>query len=117
MMISAHPLGTPVAANVPSLALARSSVTVLVNTSRMPSLGSIALSSLTDDAHSGSARRARVKIPVPAPNLFEQDKQGSHLEMLYTTYSTILSGSVDFTALRICESTNGLYEGRALYTR
>ncbi|KAJ7705359.1 hypothetical protein B0H17DRAFT_666021 [Mycena rosella] len=55
-----------VALNVPSKTATRGSVVYFANTSRIPSLGSLALSTWTA-THSGCASSDRVKRPVPAP--------------------------------------------------
>ena len=60
----------PVVSNVPSRTDTRGSVTALLNTLRMPALGSTARSSFMADDQSGFASNARVKMPVPDPILY-----------------------------------------------
>lgn len=64
----------PVVSNVPSRTDTRGSVTALLNTLRMPALGSTARSSFMADDQSGLASNARVKMPVPAPILNAKPK-------------------------------------------
>lgn len=62
---SAHPVSRPILLNVPSDNTTRSSGVYFKKVSRIPSLGSTALRNRIE-LHSGCARSARVKSPVPA---------------------------------------------------
>jgi hypothetical protein len=69
MTTSAEPSGTPSRSNAPSVVLTPAAETFLLNSLRMPSLGSTATSVSTLLLNSEEASKARVKIPVPEPTL------------------------------------------------
>ena len=115
--ISAQLSSIPVSSKTPFVTVTRSSLMVSENTPRIPSLGSTALSRPMDDDHSGWASIARVKIPDPAPILWDIVT----CDLLRTCYSVAGTHSATFkgggllTALRMHEITSGWYEGRALF--